>query len=70
MSEKVDDIRSRLDAIAEELADLSMEALRQAIDEGARERPASEKTLSQARRAVEKASRLLEAVESGQRPPP
>ncbi|MDH3679342.1 MAG: hypothetical protein OEV40_05255 [Acidimicrobiia bacterium] len=63
MSEKVDDIRDRLDTISEELADLSMEALRQAIDDGANKRPASEKIYSQARRAVEKASRLLESFE-------
>ena len=60
MSGKTDDIRLQLDNIAEELADLALVVLRQAIEEGAQKRPASEKTLTQARRAVEKAARLLD----------
>jgi hypothetical protein len=59
MDGRVDDIRSRLEAIAEELADLSMEALREAVEQGATKRPAAERTFSQARRAIEKAARLL-----------
>ena len=60
MTGKTDDIRLQLDNIAEELADLALVVLRQAIEEGAQKRPASEKTLTQARRAVEKAARLLD----------
>ena len=60
MSGKTDDIRLQLENIAEELADLALVVLRQAIEEGAQKRPASEKTLTQARRAVEKAARLLD----------
>ncbi len=59
-SDRIDDIRARLDGIAEELAELAIDALRQAIDEGSAKRPAEEKQLTQARRAVEKAARLLE----------
>ncbi len=55
------DLAARLDTIAEELADLAMDALRQAIDEGASKRPADERRLTQARRAVEKAAALLRA---------
>ncbi len=58
--ERVQDVRSRLDAISEELTDLAMDVLRQAIDEGAEGRPPLEKALSQARRAVDKAARLLD----------
>ena len=60
MSEKVEDIRVRLDTISEELADLAVDVLRQAIDEGAQQRPPLERTLTKARRAVEKAARLLD----------
>jgi hypothetical protein len=55
----LDDIRSRLEAIAEELADLSMEALREAIDAGERGRTATERRMTQARRSVERAASLL-----------
>lgn len=59
--DRMEDLRARLDTISEELADLAMDVLRQAIEEGAEARPPLEKALSQARRAVEKAARLLEA---------
>lgn len=59
-SDRIDDIRGRLDGIAEELAELAIDTLRQAIDDGAAKRPAEEKALTQARRAVEKAARLLD----------
>lgn len=54
-----DDIRARLEGIAEELADLAMESLRQAIDAGEQRRPAEERRLTQARRSVERAAALL-----------
>ena len=54
-----DEIRSRLDAIAEELSDLAIVRLRESIDAGGTELPVDEKRLSRARRAVEKASFLL-----------
>jgi hypothetical protein len=59
----LDDIRNRLEAIAEELADLAMEALRDAIEAGERGRPASERRLTQARRSVERAASLLRGEE-------
>lgn len=59
-SDRLDDIRGRLDGIAEELAELAIDVLRQAIDEGADKRPAEERQFTQARRAVEKAARLLD----------
>ncbi len=59
MDDKIDDIQQRLDNIAEELSELLIDALRTAVEEGAGTRPPEEKTYTQARRAVEKAARLL-----------
>jgi hypothetical protein len=54
-----DDIRSRLEGIAEELADLAIIRLRESIDAGGSELPVDEKRLTRARRAVEKAIGIL-----------
>jgi hypothetical protein len=54
-----DDIRERLEAIAEELADLAIVRLRESIDAGGTELPVDERRLTRARRAVEKAATLL-----------
>jgi hypothetical protein len=54
-----DEIRGRLEAIAEELTDLAIVRLRESIDAGGTELPVDEKRLTRARRAVEKAVHLL-----------
>jgi 2-methylisocitrate lyase-like PEP mutase family enzyme len=54
-----DDIRARLEAIAEELTDLAIERLQASIDAGGTELPVDERRLNRARRAVEKAAHLL-----------
>ena len=54
----LDDIRTRLDGIAEELADLAMDALRAAIERGDKTSP-EERLLTRARRAVERAEAIL-----------
>jgi predicted ABC-type ATPase len=59
MSGEFDDIRQRLEAIAEELADLAIIRLRESIDAGGHELPIDEKRLTRARRAVEKAAAIL-----------
>jgi hypothetical protein len=59
MAGEFDDIRKRLDSIAEELADLAIERLRESIDAGGNELPVDERRLTRARRAVEKAAALL-----------
>lgn len=59
MAGEFDDIRSRLEGIAEELADLAIVRLRESIDAGGHELPVDEKRLTRARRAVEKAIGLL-----------
>jgi len=48
-----------LEQIAEELADLATERLRESIDAGGYELPVDERRLSRARRAVEKAAAIL-----------
>lgn len=59
MAGEFDDIRTRLESISEELADLGMERLRESIDAGGTELPVDERRLARARRAVEKAIGIL-----------
>jgi predicted ABC-type ATPase len=54
-----DEIRGKLETIAEELADLAIVRLRESIDAGGHELPVDEKRLTRARRAVEKAASIL-----------
>jgi hypothetical protein len=54
-----DDIRGRLEAISEELADLALVRLRESIDAGGTELPVDERRLTRARRAVDKAAAIL-----------
>lgn len=59
MAGEFEDIRARLEGIAEELADLAIVRLRESIDAGGAELPVDERRLTRARRAVEKAVVLL-----------
>jgi hypothetical protein len=59
MAGEFDDIRGRLEAIAEELGDLAIQRLRESIDAGGTELPVDERRLTRARRAVEKAAAIL-----------
>jgi hypothetical protein len=59
MAGEPDEIRQRLEVIAEDLADLALERLRESIDAGGGELPLDEKRFTQARRAVEKAINIL-----------
>lgn len=59
MAGEFEDIRNRLEGIAEELADLAMVRLRESIDAGGTELPVDERRLTRARRAVEKAAHIL-----------
>ena len=59
------EIRARLEAIAEELADLAIVRLRESIDAGGTELPLDERRLTRARRAVEKAVHLLDESDDG-----
>jgi hypothetical protein len=60
MAGEFDDIRSRLEVIAEELADLAIMRLRESIDAGGTELPVDERRLTRARRSVEKAIAILQ----------
>ena len=60
MAGEFDEIRGRLQVIAEELADLAIIRLRESIDAGGTELPVDEKRLTRARRAVEKAIHILD----------
>lgn len=59
MAGELEEIRTRLESIAEELADLAILRLRESIDAGGTELPLDERRLTRARRAVEKAAHLL-----------
>lgn len=55
----LDEVRRRLEGIAEELADLALERLRAAVDGDEPGAAADERRLTRARRAVEKAVAIL-----------
>ena len=59
MNERWHELAERLDAISAELDDLAYDVLREAARRGAARRPEADKRLTSARRAVEKAARLL-----------
>lgn len=61
MAGEFEDIRGRLLAISEELADLAIARLQESIDAGGSELPVDERRLTRARRAVEKAAGILAA---------
>jgi hypothetical protein len=63
----LDDLRSRLESIAEELADAGIDLLRRALEEGRSDRPEAERRVAQARRAVERAVAALNALEATSR---
>lgn len=60
MEHRLEDLQQRLAAISEELGDLSMTVLREALDEGADKRPPLDKVLGRIRRSVDKAAALIE----------
>ncbi|MEO5973759.1 MAG: hypothetical protein ABIQ38_00945 [Ilumatobacteraceae bacterium] len=55
----IDELTNQLQRISEELADKALDVLKQAHRAGESKRPEVERTLTQARRAVEKAVNLL-----------
>jgi hypothetical protein len=65
VSGEFDEIRGRLEGIAEELADLAIARLRESIDAGGTELPVDERRLTRARRAVEKAASILREPDDG-----
>lgn len=65
MNDDLNEIIERLRIISDELADRALAELKEAHRSGATRRPEAEKTLSQARRSVEKAIALLSRSDSG-----
>ena len=57
-------LADRLEAIVEELDEITFDRLRLAAAEGQRARPDDDRELTKARRAVEKAVALLRAIDS------
>jgi len=57
------ELAGELDAIGATLDELSLDLLHEAMAAGATKRPEADKVLTQARRAVEKAARLLESLD-------
>jgi hypothetical protein len=64
--ERLQELCSRLDAIAEELADLGRAKLVEALESGEAAPELDERRLSRARRAVLKAAALLGAPDAGE----
>ena len=62
-----DSLIERLRSISEDLADRAIVVLSEASRAGETERPAQEKALTTARRAVEKAIATLERLQGGER---
>jgi len=60
MAGEFDEIRSRLEMIAEEPAALAIVRLRETDDAGGTELPVDERRLTRARRSVEKAIAILQ----------
>jgi hypothetical protein len=59
---RYDELAAQLRGIAGELDDVALDVLTEAVADGATARPPEDKTLTQARRAVEKAATLLESL--------
>ena len=59
----VGSIADRLETIVADLDELAFDRLREAVADGHTVRPESDKTLTQARRAVEKAAHLLRSLD-------
>jgi hypothetical protein len=57
------DLADQLETIGAELDEVSFDLLQQAVADGATSRPPADRTLTQARRAVEKAAALLRGLE-------
>ena len=63
--ESLEALATRLDEIGEEIADLAIESIRDALQSAPGGRPPAERELTQARRAVVKAAHALRSLNSG-----
>ncbi|MBG7603911.1 MAG: hypothetical protein IZT58_04635 [Actinobacteria bacterium] len=60
-----DQLVDRLESIATDLDEMAFDQLREAVADGEVARPASDKKLMQARRAIEKAAVILRQLDDG-----
>ena len=63
-SSDLSSVADRLAAIVEELDEIAFDRLRLAAADGKRERPADDRELTKARRAVEKAVAVLRGIDA------
>ena len=59
---RTEELAERLDQIVADLDELAFDQLREAVADGATERPTSDKELAKARRAAEKAAHILRSI--------
>ncbi len=59
-------LAARLESVVDELDELAFDRLREAVADGATERPRADKELTRARRAVEKAAVILRALDDAE----
>ena len=59
---RLDELAERLESVVADLDELAFDRLREAVADGATERPASDKELAKARRAAEKAAHHLRRI--------
>lgn len=64
---RYDELVERLDGVVADLDELSFVLLQDAVASGASDRPAADKVLAQARRAAEKAARLIRDLAEAER---
>jgi uncharacterized protein (DUF885 family) len=64
MTGDYDEFVDRLEAIAADLDELAFDRLREAVADGEVARPAADKQLMQARRAIEKAADVLRRIDA------
>ncbi len=65
LAEPAAELADQLDRIAEQLDELAFDELREAVADGATQRPRTDKRLMQARRAIDKAAHLLRTLDQG-----
>lgn len=63
-AEELDGIRGELESLAERLSDLAIEVLREAVAAGETRRPETERRVTRARHAVERAVGILAGADA------
>ena len=58
-------LADQLTDVAEQLDEMAFDRLREAVAEGATQRPTADRRLMQARRSIEKAANLLRSMDQG-----